>query len=141
MHLSHDAPPVRLHGDLTDPECRRYLLVQPARDHTRHDLVLAPAERGIVFVKRPRFGLSAAFGLTKLDRAANGTYQNVGDEGLRQELARARPHRLHRHRNVAVTGDEDDRHVRAITPQSPLDFEPAEPGKRYIEYQAIRAID
>jgi hypothetical protein len=49
-----------------------------------------------------------------LDRLPDGIQQHVIAEWLGQELYCTSLHRLHRGRHVAITGDEDDRHVWAI---------------------------
>src|SRR6516164_11017724 len=49
-------------------------------------------------------------------------------------------HRLHRSGHVAITRDEDDRHVRPID-DALLEIETIEVGKRHIENQATRTVD
>ena len=61
-------------------------------------------------------------------------------ERLRQELDRARLHGPDRHRNVAVTRDEDDRQRRVGAGQLPLEVEAAEPGEAYVDHHASRRV-
>ena len=61
--------------------------------------------------------------MAALEGVPDGAQQHVVAERLRQELDGSRLHGLDRHRHVAVTRDEDDRHVRAIAGDSLLKFE------------------
>src|SRR2546423_15629874 len=75
-----------------------------------------------------------------LDGLTDGIPQHLIAERLGQELHRASLHRLHGGRHVAITGDEDDRHVCPID-DALLEIETVEVGKRYIENQAARTLD
>ena len=72
-----------------------------------------------------------------LDSTANGVQQHIVLERLRQEFDGSRLHRPHAHRHVAVSGDEDDRHVGPLC-ELLLQLETAQPGQRHIEHQAGR---
>ena len=61
-------------------------------------------------------------------------------ERLRQELDGARLHRLHGHRNVSMSGDEDDRERHARRGKIALKFQPAPSRHSHVENQACRAI-
>jgi hypothetical protein len=61
-----------------------------------------------------------------LDGVPDGAQQHVVAEWLRQELDSSRLHGLDRHRNVAVTRDEDDRHVHPIDSDALLQIETIE---------------
>src|SRR5688500_15333417 len=54
LHFPHHLTPMRLHRDLADAELAADLLVQPARDDQRHDLLLATAEGREAGLERPR---------------------------------------------------------------------------------------
>src|SRR4051812_28844006 len=54
---------------------------------------------------------------------------------LRQKFDSSRLHRLHRHRNVTVTADEDNRHVGAFA-ELLLQVETAESREAHIENEA-----
>jgi hypothetical protein len=47
-------------------------------------------------------------------------------------------HRLNRHRDIAATGDEDNRHVRAFAGDALLKLETIEVWQTHIEYQTAR---
>src|SRR5882757_8504875 len=57
-------------------------------------------------------------------------------ERLCQEFDCATLHRLHRHWNVAVSGDEDDRQLSFGACQLALQFESALAGKPHVKHQA-----
>ncbi len=119
------------------PSSNADLLVQQAGDDQRHDLPFARRERRVDDFEahaappraRVRCGCARA--------PADGAQQHVVVERLGQELDGARLHRLHRHRHVAVAGDEDDRHVRPVD-DALLQIETVEVGKSDVEHQAAR---
>src|SRR5215213_4692975 len=49
-------------------------------------------------------------------------------------------HRAHRHRNVAMTGDEDDGNMNVCICEIALEIETAESGHSYVQYQPSRNI-
>ena len=75
-----------------------------------------------------------------LDRLPDGRQQHLIAEWLGQELHCPSLHRLHRGRHVAITGDEDDRHIRPID-DALLEIETIEVGKCHVENQAARTVD
>src|SRR5215470_18436696 len=75
-----------------------------------------------------------------LDGLTDGSQQHVVAEWLSQELHCPSLHCLHRGRHVAITGDEDDRHICPID-DALLEIETIEVGKRHIENQATRTVD
>src|SRR5882724_13051598 len=108
MHLPHGLPAVDLHRHLAQVELGRDLLVRAPDDYERHDLALAIGQRRVALAQ---FGdehrLLAPFPIT-LDRSVYGVEQFLVVEWLGEELDGARLHRPYAHRDVAVTGDEDD---------------------------------
>ena len=67
--------------------------------------------------------------------------QGVASARLRKELDCSCLHCAHRHGDVAVAGDEDDRHVIPIGDDTPLQIEPVEIRKCNVKYQATRTKD
>src|SRR4029077_13263222 len=61
-------------------------------------------------------------------------------KGLGEELDSARLHRLHRHGNVAVAGDEDDGHPEVRFLQLRLKVQPAHARQAYVEYETARRV-
>ena len=79
--------------------------------------------------------------LAALDGVPDGAQQHLVAEWLGQELDRSRLHGLDRHRHVAVTGDEDDRHVNPIGGDALLQIETVEVRKSNVKHQAARSKD
>ncbi len=79
--------------------------------------------------------------MAALEGIPNGAHQCVVAERLRQDLGRPRFHRLDRHRDVAVTGDEDDRHVRPLGGDTFLQIEAVQARKRHVKHQAAWRSD
>src|ERR1700682_4561446 len=80
-------------------------------------------------------------GLAALDGVPDGTQKCVVAERFRQELDGSRLHGPDRHWHVAVTRDEDDRHVNPIDRDASLKIETIEVGKSNVKYQAARRKD
>jgi len=137
VHLAHYPATVCLHGDHADSQLAADLFVQSAGYDVRHDLSLARTKRRESPSQLLHLRLPIQGGTAALDRAADGGEQNIVAERLGQELDGSRLHRLHRHRDIAVTSDENDRQVSPVA-ESMLQIEPAEAGQRYIEHQAAR---
>jgi hypothetical protein len=91
--------------------------------------------------KRAYPGLVIKCGLAALDRVLDRVQQHVVAEWLRQELDSSRLHGLDRHRHVAETGDQDDRHVNPIHSDALLQIKTIEVRKRNVKYQAARNND
>src|SRR5439155_22760859 len=91
------------------PQLARDLLVEETGDDPGHDIALARGEG-----RMAPAGLAALLALRAhrpiaLDRASNRVEQLLLAEGLRQKLHGTGLHGPDRHRDIAVTGEEDDR--------------------------------
>src|SRR5467141_4017864 len=75
-------------------------------------------------------------GAFSLDRRANSGEQIARPDGLRQKLDCPRLHRAHRHRDAAVSGDENDRDLYAGSRQLMLEIQAAETRQADIEDEA-----
>jgi hypothetical protein len=75
-----------------------------------------------------------------LESKVYGVQKVLVPEGLSQELDRARFHRLHSHRDIPMSGDENDRRPRTNGGQITLKFQPAPPRQPYIQHKTRRAI-
>ena len=106
----------------------------------RHDLLLA---RGQLF-EQPlellqALGFLAPFPVA-LERDGDGVEQILIAERLDQEIDGPGFHRPHRHRHVAVPGDEDDRYVDIRLGELGLKVEPAALRQPDIEHKTARHI-
>ena len=90
--------------------------------------VTQPLERGFLLER----------GTAALERLANGVEQLLAIERLRQNLDRPRLHRFHRHRDAAVSGDEDDWHLVAAARELLLKGKAVEVRQVDVEDQTAR---
>ncbi len=100
------------------------------------DVSLASTERLVAFAQRGQLSLLRQGGLAPRQRLANGAEQDLVVEGLGEELDGARLHGLNRHRDVAMPGDEDDRHVEPVCCELLLEVEPVLTREADVEHQA-----
>ena len=135
-HFSHDLTSMRLHRDLADPELAADLLIQQTGDHQSHDLLFAVTEGPVTVSQLAHLRLLAKRGLATLERSFDSSQQHVVTKRFRQELDGSSLHCLNRRRNIAITGDEDDRHILPIDCDELLQIKTIEPGKRNVENQA-----
>jgi hypothetical protein len=70
--------------------------------------------------------------------ALNGVEKFLFAYWLREKLDRATFHGLHRHRNVAVPSDKDDRELSARRRELTLEFKTALSRQSHVKYQAAR---
>src|SRR5229473_2383204 len=124
-HLAHYLATMNLYRDFAYAEVGCDLLVQPPGRHERHDLAL-PRRQGLETSFQPCHGLfllklRSITGVTELNRFK----QILLPKRLCQEFDSATLHRLYRHWNVAVSGDEDDRQLSFGACQFALQFESA----------------
>src|SRR5207342_264573 len=111
LHLAHDMAAMNFHRDLGHAHIGSNLLVHESGGDLRHDLLLARGqllEQSFEFFPPLRF--LAPFAVA-LERDGDRVEQILIAERLYQEIDGPSLHRPHRHRNVAVPGDEDDRYL------------------------------
>src|SRR5260370_31451564 len=138
LHLSHHVASVCLHCDSTDARLATDLRVQPAGDHQVHDLPFATGEGCVTLPNHPYLRLVTQRSTTVLDAIPDRGQQDLIAEWLRQELVGSRLHRLHTHWHVAVCRDEDERHLRALRSDAPLQIQAVQVRKRHVQYQTTR---
>src|SRR5262245_59924272 len=124
---------MRLDRDLADAELESYLLVQQAADDECHDLLFAATERCVTVAQRLDLRLATECGSAAFEGVADSGEQDLVVEGLGQKPDRDTLHRLDRHRDIGVPGEEDDGHVGPIPGDLPLHIEPSEVGKIDVE--------
>src|SRR6516225_6664769 len=109
LHLLHCPAAMHLHRGLGNTDIEGNLFAEAAARNLDHDLALPGAERGEAFpeVRQSLFILSPRAVARKAE--LNGVEEFLIAERLCQELNGTPFHRLHRHRDVAVPRDEDDR--------------------------------
>src|SRR5215831_2076311 len=125
IHLSHDLATSCFYSDLADAEVVGDLLVEAAGYHQSHHLALtggegfkARAYRGGCLFVLPPCAISS-------EALLNGVQQVLIAERLGQELDRSIFYRPDRHRDVAVSGDDNDRDLNVRRRELSLKIETA----------------
>ena len=140
LHFPHDLAAMHLDGHLADPELAGDLLVEPPGDDQRHHLALARGQRLEAGAQFGQPHLAGAAGAVLFERRADRVEQILVAERLGQELDGAGLHRPHRHRDVAIAGDEDDRQLRLGLRQLALHVETAAPREAHVEHDAAGPV-
>jgi hypothetical protein len=115
------------------------LLSRPAMDQAQ-DLALAGGQG---LEAGPQLGKPYLVGpadAVLFERDANRIEQILVAERLGQKLDGARLHRPHRHRDIAIARNEDDRQRRVRGGNLPLHVEPAAARETNIEHNAARPV-
>src|SRR3984885_16158034 len=140
VHLPHRSATVDLHSCLGDADFAGNLFAEATLRDLNHDLALPGTERREALLE----GGQSLFVLSPrtIPREAelNRVEQLLITERLRQELNGAALHRLHRHRNVAMPRDEDDRELHSRPGELALKIKAALPRQSDVEHEAGRAI-
>src|SRR3954470_15292171 len=135
LHLAHDLASMRLHGDLADAEFSRNLLIQQSQDHEGHDLTFARGQGGVRGAQHPHLRGMTEGDPTPLDGVRDRLQHGLVFQRLREKFDRTGLHGLHCHGYVAVTRDEDNRHVGAVR-ELLLQVEAVQSWEGHIEDQA-----
>src|SRR2546427_5844982 len=109
LHLVHHVTAMDLHGDFTGPKVISDLLIEHARNYQSHDLALACGQRRVAVSQLAKLTLLLARHTVAVQSLVDRIQQVLVREGLGKELHRTGFHGLHRHRNISMTGDKDDR--------------------------------
>src|SRR5260370_9003733 len=129
-----------LHGDFAGPELRSYLLIEHARNHQAHDLALACGHRLVALSQLGKLTLLLARHPVAIQSLVDRIQQVLVSERLGQELHRTGFHGLHRHRNISMPGDEDDRNPDARVSQLALKIQTVDSRKPHVQNQATWPI-
>src|SRR5215510_5736609 len=127
---------VNLHRHFADSDSAANLLVHEPRCHQRHNLALTRGQR---LKSCPYLRIELLFTTTlsiTLKSPGHRVKYLLVTKRLGQEVDRAGLHGLDRHRNIAVTGNEDDRYLYAFPTEFRLQIKPAHPGQSDIEHEA-----
>src|SRR5258707_929532 len=108
VHLPHRPAAVDLHGGLGDADIAGNLLAEAATRDLNYDLALARAQRPEALLEGGQSHFVLPPGTIAREAELNSVQEILIAVWLRQELYGAALHRVHRHWNVAVPGDEDD---------------------------------
>src|SRR6266446_6467027 len=122
-----------LHCDFAGSEIKGYLLVEHARNNQAHDFALARGQLVVAFSQLGEATLLLASYTVAIQSLANRIQQVLVPERLGQKLHGTGFHGLHRHRNIPMTGDEDDGDSNARVSQLTLQVEAVDAGKAHIQ--------
>src|SRR5215470_5255592 len=125
LHLLHDPTAMDLDGFLGRTQLGRDLLVEHSRCHELEDLPLTRGETCEAADEIIALALLRTYLRIPEDRLLHGCDELRALYGLGQKAHRAGLHRPHRRRDVALSGDEDDRPIAATLEQRALQLEPA----------------
>src|SRR5258708_1924337 len=139
-HLAHDLSAVDLDRGLGHAELAADALVRMSLDDQRHDLALAVCERGKASLHVGDGRRLAALYAVALDASMDGVEQFLIAERLAEKLDRSRLDCAHRHWDVAVAGNEDDRNTDAHLGQLLLKREPARTRQPHVEHETARSV-
>src|SRR5262249_16797212 len=103
---------MHLYRGFGDADISGDLLAEAAARDLDHDLAFARGQRLEILLERPQISFLLAASTIAGEAHLDGVEEFLVAEWLRQELDGAALHRLHGHRNIAVSGDEDDGEAR-----------------------------
>src|ERR1700677_3040003 len=140
VHLPHRSAAVDFHSGFGDTDFVGDLFAEATPRDLNHDLALPRTKRSEALPEggRSLFILSPSAITRKAE--LNRFEQLLIPKRLCQELDGAAFHRLHRHRNVAMPRDEDDRELRIRPGELALKIKAALPRQSYVEHQAGGAL-
>src|SRR5882757_7516631 len=140
LHLPHHLAAMNLHGDLADPELKSYLLIEHTRNHQAHDFALARAQGLVAFSQSGKVTLLAAPRAVAIQSLMDRIQQVLVFERLSQKLHSTRFHGPHRHRNISMTGDENDGNVDSCISQFALQVETVDSGKAHVQNKTAWSV-
>src|SRR6266478_5802653 len=129
-----------LHGDFAGSELKSYLLIEQARNYQGHDFALACGQRLVALSQLAKLTLLLARHPVAIQSLVDRIQQVLVPERLRQKLHRTGFHGLHRHRNISMTGDEDDGNPDARVGQLALKVQSVDSRKSHVQNQATWPI-
>src|SRR5216684_3853860 len=121
-----------LHRDFAGPEIISYLLIEHARNHEAHDFAFARRQRLVAFSQLGKVSLLSTRQTVTIQSLVDRIQQVLVLERLSQKLHGTGFHGLHRHRDISVTGDEDDGDLDARVSQLALKVQAVDARKAHI---------
>src|ERR1700674_4411692 len=127
---------MHLHGGFGNADIARNLFAKAAVRDLNHDLALPGAQRLEAFPEGGQSFLILPPSAITIEAELNGVEELLITERLRKGLNGTTLHRLHRHRDVAVPGDEDDWEFPVRRGELALKIKTALPRRPAAEHQA-----
>src|SRR5215469_1292813 len=138
LHLAHHVGAMDLGGDLAGPDLSGDLLVHAAHHHQRHDGPLPRGQRFIALAQDGHLLLLLAPVAITMQSDLHRVEQVLLAERLGEELHRARLHGADRHRDIAVSGEKNDRQTDVGLVELALEVEPTLFRQAHVENEAAR---
>ena len=120
------------------PRSPAYLLTETALCHLKHYFPLATTQCFETLLERARSLFLLLVGTILRKRKIDRIEKVLLAKWLGQELNGASLHRLHRHRDIAVSGNKNDRELDIGCSQLALKFQTARPRQPYIKHKTSR---
>src|SRR4029077_11984224 len=121
-----------LHGDFAGPQVKSYLLIEHSRNYQGHNLTLACSQSRVALSQLGKLNPLLTRYPVAIQSLVDRIHQVLVPESLGQKLHGARFHGLHRHRNISVPGDKDDRDWDARVGQLALKVQTVDPRKAHV---------
>src|SRR5258705_13949868 len=126
---------MHLHGGFGDADIASNLLAKATVRDMNHDLALPGTERLEALAESRQGFFILTPGTITSEAGLDGIKKDLITEWLREELDGAAFHRLHRHGDVAVPGDEDDWEFSVCRGQITLKIKPTLSRQSDVEHQ------
>jgi hypothetical protein len=136
IHLSHRPAAVNFHRCFSNAHIAGDLLAEAALHDLKHDIAFPGAQRREALLEGGQSLLIVLRGTIAREAEVNGIEELLIPERLGKEFDGAAFHRLDRHGDIAVSGDEDDRKLPLRCRQLALKIKTALTGQSHVENQA-----
>ena len=123
LHLLHDLPTMCFYRDLANSKFSANLFIQHAGNHQHHDLPFPARQQFVAIAKFANAGFAIQSHSAALQVFADGAPQDIVSKRFHQKLYGASLHGLHRCWNVCAVGYNDERHLRALSRDPPLQLD------------------
>src|SRR5262245_13848920 len=140
LHLSHQVGAMHLHCTLREAHIFGDLVVQATRHDMEHDLTLAGAEHVETRLEHGKCSFTLFTGAIANEAVLDRVKKILIAERFCKELDCTPLHRLHAHRHVGMSCNENDRHLPVRSGKVALKVKTASPRHPHIEYEARRAL-
>ena len=140
LHLPHQVGAMHLYRGFGDADIVGNLLVEAAGRNVDHDLALAGAERRETLLERSQCPVSFPTDTIAREAGLHSIKEFLITEWFCEELNGTPLHRLHRHWDVGMRCNEDDRHLSVSGGKIALKLETATSRHSHVEHQASRSV-
>src|SRR5438093_5305212 len=140
LHFRHDAGAMHFDCRFSNAQVTGNLFIQLAGDDMFEHFPLARCEGVETGADFGKPGLFSTDDSISFDGCANGWKEIFLPDWFREEIKRAMFHRLHTLRNVAVTGEKNNRQRTAFHTECCLKLKAIDVGHREIKHETSRHV-